>query len=174
MVFFSLRDSSNKGEKKMPIIIAKPFNEEMQAQLGELSSGYHAGELSKKEQAELPAEIYTIEADDEMVGYGVVWEYANEKALIHKAERDYFHIDEKYLERDFYIDIKNETNFIFIEALDVLKEHEGKGYAAFFMKWLKAKYPGKKMYVYSLDKSRNFWFKQDFEPVGDTVWMSFQ
>ncbi|WP_042166319.1 GNAT family N-acetyltransferase [Paenibacillus gorillae] len=157
----------------MTTIIAKPFNEEMQAQLGELDSGYHAGELSQKAQAELPEEIYIIEAEEEMVGYAVIWEYANEKALIHKAERDYFHIDEKYLERDFYIDIKNERNFIFIEALDVLKDHEGKGYAAFFINWLKAKYPNKKMYVYSLDKSRNFWFKMNFEPVGDTVWMSF-
>lgn len=82
-------------------------------------------------------------------------------------------MDEKYLERDFYLDIQNQRDYVFIEALDVLKEHEGKGYAAFFINWLKAKYPNKRLYVYTLDKSRNFWFKQDFEVLGSTVWMSF-
>ncbi|WP_336772524.1 GNAT family N-acetyltransferase [Paenibacillus sp. MMO-58] len=157
----------------MPSIITKPFDKEMQNLLGELSSGYHAGELSRKDPSELPEVIYTIEHDDEMVGYGVVREYAQGNQLIQKAEKDYFHPDERYLEKDFYIDIKNETNFIFIEALDVLKEHEGKGYAAYFMNWLKERYPNKKMYVYSLDKSQNFWYKQQFEVVGSTVWMTY-
>lgn len=157
----------------MTTIIAKPFDQDMQTLLGELNSGYHAGELSRKDKSELPEEIYMIEAETNMVGYGVVWEYDNGKQLIHKAEKDYFSDDEKYLEKDFYIDIKNKTDFIFIEALDVLKEYEGKGYAAFFINWLKAKYPNKKMYVYTLDKSRNFWFKQGFEVVGNTVWMSY-
>ena len=34
------------------------------------------------------------------------------------------------LEKDFYIEIKNKTDYVFIEALDVLKEFERKGYAA--------------------------------------------
>ncbi|KRE41672.1 GNAT family N-acetyltransferase [Paenibacillus sp. Soil522] len=157
----------------MPTIITKPFDQDMQTLLSELKSGYHAGELSKKEKSEIPEEIYVIEAENNMVGYGVVWEYDNGKQLIHKAEKDYFSSDEKYLEKDFYIDIKNKTDFVFIEALDVLKEYEGKGYAAFFMNWLKEKYPNKKMYVYTLDKSRNFWFKQGFEVVGNTIWMSY-
>ncbi|MBW7453460.1 GNAT family N-acetyltransferase [Paenibacillus sepulcri] len=157
----------------MPTISAKPFDPGMQNLLSELKSGYHAGELSKKDKSELPEDIYIIEADTAMIGYGVVWEYDNGKQLIRKAEKDYFNDDEKYLERDFYIDIKNRTHFIFIEALDVLKEFEGKGYAAFFMNWLKEKYPNKKMYVYTLDKSRNFWFKQGFEVLGDTVWMTY-
>ncbi|WP_028612362.1 GNAT family N-acetyltransferase [Paenibacillus harenae] len=157
----------------MPTVITKPFDQEMQTLLSELKSGYHAGEMSKKEKSELPEEIYIIENDNNMVGYGVIWEYNNGKQLIHKAESDYFSHDEKYLEKDFYIEIKNKTDFVFIEALDVLKEYEGKGYAAFFINWLKVKYPNKKMYVYTLDKSRNFWFKQGFEVVGNTVWMSF-
>ncbi|MBW7474795.1 GNAT family N-acetyltransferase [Paenibacillus oenotherae] len=157
----------------MPTIIAKPFDQDIQTQLGEIQSAYHAAELSKKDKSDIPEEIYIIEAEGAMVGYGVVWEYDNGKPLIHKAEKDYFHADEKYLEKDFYIAIKNETDFVFIEVLDVLKEHEGKGYAAYFINWLKAKYPNKKMYVYTLDKSRNFWYKQGFEVVGDTIWMSY-
>ncbi|MDQ0063343.1 GCN5 family acetyltransferase [Paenibacillus harenae] len=157
----------------MPAIISKPFDQDMQTLLSELKSGYHAGELSKKDSSEIPKEIHIIEAGANMVGYGVIWEYDKGKQLIHKAEKDYFSDDEKYLEKDFYIDIKNKTDFIFIEALDVLKEYEGSGYAAFFVNWLKAKYPNKKMYVYTLDKSRNFWFKQGFEVLGNTVWMSY-
>jgi hypothetical protein len=157
----------------MPTITAKPFDQEMQTILSELKSGYHAGELSKKETSEIPEEINIIEVENNMVGYGVVWEYDSGKQLIQKAEKDYFSNDEKYLEKDFYIDIKNKTDFVFIEALDVLKEFEGKGYAAFFINWLKVKYPNKKMYVYTLDKSRNFWFKQGFEVVGSTIWMSY-
>ncbi|WP_169089792.1 GNAT family N-acetyltransferase [Paenibacillus sp. PL91] len=157
----------------MLTIVAKPFDQDMQTLLGELQSGYHAGELSKKDSSELPEKIYMLEADQEMVGYGVIWEYENGKQLIQKAESDYFSDDEKYLEKDFYIDIKNKRDFLFIEALDVLKEFEGKGYAAFFMNWVKEKYPNKKMYVYSLDKSRNFWFKQGFEVLGSTAWMTY-
>lgn len=157
----------------MPAIIAKPLDQEMQTELSELTSGYHAGELSSKEKSELPEEIYVIEAEDTMVGYGVVWEYDSGKQLIQKAEKDYFSADEKYLETDFYIDIKNKKDFIFIEALDVLKDFEGKGYGAFFINWLKAKYPNKKIYVYSLEKSKNFWYKQGFEVLGNTVWMTF-
>lgn len=157
----------------MPAIIAKRFDPAMQVLLSELKSGYHAGELSKKEISEIPAKIHIIEAENDMVGYGVFWEYDTGKQLIKKAEKDYFSEDERYLEKDFYIDIKNKTDFIFIEALDVLEEFEGKGYAAFFMNWLKAKYPNKKMYVYTLDKSRNFWFKQGFEVLGNTVWMTY-
>lgn len=157
----------------MPTIAAKPFDADMQALLGEIATAYHAPELSKRDRPEIPEQIYMIEAEDAMVGYGVVWEYENGKQLIKKAEKDYFSDDEKYLERDFYIDIKNKKDFIFIEALDVLKEFESKGYAAFFVNWLKAKYPNKRMYVYSLEKSRNFWFKQDFEVLGSTVWMTF-
>jgi hypothetical protein len=157
----------------MPAIHTKPFDQEMQNLLGELKSGYHAGELSKKDSSEIPKEIHLIEAGSNMVGYGVIWEYANGKQLIRKAEKDYFNDDEKYLEKDFYIDIKNKTDFIFIEALDVLKEYEGSGYAAFFINWLKAKYPNRTMYVYTLDKSRNFWFKQGFEVLGSTVWMTY-
>ncbi|MNI83394.1 hypothetical protein D3C73_1401910 [compost metagenome] len=55
----------------------------------------------------------------------------------------------------------------------MLKEFEGNGYAKFFMDWLKEKYPKKKMYVYSIENSKNFWYKQDFEVVGKTVWMSY-
>jgi hypothetical protein len=157
----------------MPAITAKPFDKEMQTMLSELKSGYHAGELSKKETSELPEDIYIIEVENNRVGYGVVWEYASGKQLIRKAEKDYFSRDEKYLEKDFYVDIQNKTDILFIEALDVLKEFEGKGYAAFFIDWLKVKYPNKKMYVYTLDKSRNFWFKQGFEVVGSTIWMSY-
>lgn len=157
----------------MPTIAAKPFDADMQALLGEIATAYHAPELSKREKSEIPEQIHIIEAEDAMVGYGVVWEYENGKQLIKKAEKDYFSDDEKYLEKDFYIDIKNKKDFIFIEALDVLKEFESKGYAAFFVNWLKAKYPNKRMYVYSLEKSRNFWFKQDFEVLGSTVWMTF-
>ncbi|WP_419871482.1 GCN5 family acetyltransferase [Candidatus Pristimantibacillus sp. PTI5] len=157
----------------MPTIAAKPFDADMQALLGEIATAYHAPELSKRDRSEIPEQIYMIEAEDAMVGYGVVWEYENGKQLIKKAEKDYFSDDEKYLEKDFYIDIKNKKDFIFIEALDVLKDFESKGYAAFFVNWLKAKYPNKRMYVYSLEKSRNFWFKQDFEVLGSTVWMTF-
>ncbi|GGD78220.1 GNAT family N-acetyltransferase [Paenibacillus nasutitermitis] len=157
----------------MPVIAAKPFNEDMQTLLSELKSGYHAGELSRKDQSELPEEIYIIEADSEIAGYGVVWEYNHGKQLIQKAEKDYFHEDERYLEKDFYTEFNNKTDLVFIEALDVLKDFEGKGYAAFFINWLKGKYPNKKICVYSLDKSRNFWFKQGFEAVGNTVWMSY-
>ncbi|TXK83531.1 GCN5 family acetyltransferase [Paenibacillus sp. N3.4] len=157
----------------MPTITTRPFYQEFQTILSELQSGYHAGELSKKEAAELPAEVHLIEDENMMVGYGVVWAYTSAKQLIQKAEKDYFTEDEKYLEKDFYIDIKNKTDFVFIEALDVLKDFEGKGYAAFFMDWLKMKYPNKKMYVYSITKSRNFWYKQGFEVVGNTVWMSY-
>ena len=98
--------------------------------------------------AELPEEICIIEVEDEMVGYGVVWEYDNGKQLIQKAEQDYFSADERYLEKDFYIDIKNKKDFIFIQALDVLKEFENKGYAASFVDWLKAKYPNKNVCLY--------------------------
>jgi hypothetical protein len=157
----------------MPTITAKPFDQDIQAQLSELKSGYHAGELSKREISELPEDIYLIEVENNIAGYGVIWEYNSGKQLIQKAEKDYFSDDEKYLEKDFYIDIKNKTDFIFIEALDVLKEFERKGYAAFFINWLKVKYPNKKMYVYTIDKSRNFWFKQGFEVVGSTIWMSY-
>ncbi|MBH5320464.1 GCN5 family acetyltransferase [Paenibacillus sp. GSMTC-2017] len=154
-------------------ITAKPFNKEMQTILSELTSGYHAGELSEKDSSELPKDIYLIEDDQEMVGYAVIWEYQIGNQLIHKAEKDYFKVDEKYLERDFYMDIKDKRDYVFIEALDILKEHEGKGYAKFFINWLKVKYPNKRMYVYTLDKTRNFWFKQNFEVLGSTVWMSY-
>ncbi|WP_424766969.1 GNAT family N-acetyltransferase [Paenibacillus sp. sgz302251] len=157
----------------MPTINAKPFDQEMQTILSELMSSYHAGELSKKDISDIPEDIFIIEDENKMVGFGVIWEYDSGKQLIQKAEKDYFSDDEKYLEKDFYIDIKNKTDFIFIEALDVLKEFEGKGYAALFVNWLKAKYPNKKMYVYTLDKSRNFWFKQGFEVLGNTVWMTY-
>jgi hypothetical protein len=157
----------------MSTIITKPFDEEMQTKLSEITSAYHAGELSTRDKSEIPEEIYIIEAEDTMVGYGVIWEYGNGNQLIQKAEKDYFSDDEKYLEKDFYIDIKSKKDFVFIEALDVLKEFESKGYAASFINWLKAKYPHKKMYVYTLDKTRNFWFKQGFEPLGSTVWMTY-
>jgi hypothetical protein len=157
----------------MPTITAKPFDQDMQAILSELKYSYHSGELSRKEISDLPEELYSIEVDNSMVGYGVIWEYNSGKQLIHKAEQDYFSDDEKYLEKDFYIDIKNKTDIIFIEALDIFKEFERKGYAAFFMNWLKEKYPNQKMYVYSLDKSRNFWYKQGFQVVGSTVWMTY-
>jgi hypothetical protein len=157
----------------MPTIIAKLFDQDVQTLLSGLQSGYHAGELSKKDSSELPEQIYMIEAEQEMVGYGVIWEYESGKQLIQKAEADYFSDDEKYLQKDFYIDIKNKKDFVFIEALDVLKEFESKGYAAFFIKWLKEKYPNKKMYVYSIDKSQNFWFKQGFEVLSNTAWMTY-
>lgn len=158
----------------MPTITAKPFDQDMQTILRELNSGYHAGELSRRDVSELPKDIYIIEADEQMVGYGVVWEYNSGKELIHKAEREYFADDERHFEKDFYIEVKGQTDIVFIEALDVLKEFEGNGHAAFFMNWLKAKYPNKKMYVYSLEKSKNFWYKQGFEVVGSTVWMSYR
>jgi hypothetical protein len=157
----------------MPSITAKPFDQEMQATLSEINSGYHAAELSRKEKSELPEEIYIIEEDNNLVGYGVIWEYKSGKKLIDKAEKDYFDKEDKYLERDFYIDIKNKTDIILIEVLDVLKPFQGKGYAAFFVNWLKEKYPNKKMYVYTIDKSRNFWFKQDFAVLGSTNWVSY-
>ncbi|NOU94502.1 GCN5 family acetyltransferase [Paenibacillus sp. LMG 31456] len=157
----------------MPTITAKPFDQEMQAQLSEIKSTYHAAELSKKDVSEIPDNIYIIEDDNTMVGYGVIWEYNSGKQLIHKAETDYFDIEDKYLEKDFYIDIKNKTDIVFIEALDVLKEFERKGYAKFFIDWLKVKYPNRKMYVYSIEKSKNFWYKQGFEVVGNTIWMSY-
>lgn len=161
----------------MSTIIAKPFDQEMQDRLSEIHTTYHAGELSTKAKSELPEEIYiiedVIEAEEQMVGYGVVWDYANGKQLIQKAEKDYFSDDEKYLEKDFYIDIKNKKDFIFIEALDVLKEFEGKGYGASFINMLKGKYPNKKMYVYTLAQTRNFWYKQNFEVLGNTAWMTY-
>jgi len=157
----------------MPTIIAKPFDHEMQRCLSEVISAYHAGELSKKDLSELPQEIYVIQAKDTMVGYGVVWEYDNGNQLIQKAEQDYFSPDERYLEKDFYVDIKSKRDFIFIEALDVLREYESNGYGAALVNWIKAKYPNKRMYVYSLDKTRNFWFKQNFEALGSTPWMTF-
>jgi hypothetical protein len=157
----------------MPTITARPLNRKMQTLLSELKSGYHAGELSTREIAAIPEDIYVIEDGNEMVGYGLVREYHSGKQLIQKAEKDYFSADERHLEKDFYIEIKNKTDFVFIEALDVLKEFEGKGYASFFINWLKGKYPNKQMVVYTLDKSRNFWFKQGFEVVGNTVWMSY-
>lgn len=157
----------------MPTITTKPLNQEMQTILGDLTSGYHSGELSKKNITELPEELYIIEDSNHMVGYAVIWEYKSGKQLVNKAEQDYFSDDERYLQKDFYIDIKNKTDIIFIEALDVLKDYEGKGYAAFFMDWLKMKYPNKKLYVYPITTSRNFWYKQDFQVVGDTLWMSF-
>jgi len=157
----------------MPKITTKSFDQDVQTELAELTSGYHSGELSKKDISELPEELYVIEDDNTMVGYAAIWEYKSGKQLVHKAEQDYFSDDERYLQKDFYIDIKNKTDVLFIEALDVLKDFEGKGYAAFFMDWLKVKYPNKKMYVYPITTSRNFWYKQQFEVVGDTIWMSF-
>ncbi|MCL6457397.1 MAG: hypothetical protein K6T85_05265, partial [Gorillibacterium sp.] len=59
----------------MPIITARPFDQEMQDRLGETLTGYHAGELSTKEKSKRPEEIYTIEAEDDMVRYAVIWEY---------------------------------------------------------------------------------------------------
>lgn len=157
----------------MPTITAQPFDQEMQQLLGEIVPSYHGRELSMKDSSELPEHIYIIEAEDAMVGFGVFWEFKSGKQLIHKAEQDYFSPDEKYLEKDFYIDVKNKQDFIFIEALDVFKDFERKGYAASFITWLKEKYPNKKMYVYSLEKTKNFWYKQGFEVVGSTVWMSY-
>ncbi|MEC0090252.1 GCN5 family acetyltransferase [Paenibacillus macquariensis] len=157
----------------MPKITTKSFDQDMQTILAELTSGYHSGELSKKDISELPEELYIIEDDNSMVGYAAIWEYKSGKQLVHKAEQDYFSDEERYLQKDFYIDIKNKTDILFIEALDVLKDFEGNGYAAFFMDWLKVKYPNKKMYVYPITTSRNFWYKQQFEVVGDTIWMSF-
>lgn len=157
----------------MPTIIEKRFDQEVQNILRDLNSGYHAGELSIRESSELPENIYVIDVENEMAGYAVIWEYNSGNQLVHKAENYYFSPDEKYLEKDFYIDIKNKTDFIFIEALDVLKEFEGKGYGAFFMNWLKAKYPSKKMYVYTLEHTKNFWYKQGFEALGNTVWMTY-
>ncbi|AOZ93673.1 GCN5 family acetyltransferase [Paenibacillus crassostreae] len=156
----------------MPTITNKVFNQELQTVLSELTSGYHAGELSKKNASELPEELHVIEVGHQMVGYGVVWEYASGKQLVHKAEQDYFDDDERYLQKDFYIEMKNKKDIVFIEALDVLKEFEGSGYAAFFVDWLKEKYHNKQMYVYSLVNSRNFWYKQGFEVVGSTGWMT--
>ncbi|MDB5052480.1 MAG: family acetyltransferase [Bacilli bacterium] len=129
--------------------------------------------LSERESSKLPEEIYLIEDDNNMVGYGVIWEYNSGKKLMDKAEKEYFDKDERYLEKDFYNDIKNKTDFVFIEVLDVLKQFEHKGYASFFIKWFKVKYPRNKMYVYTLDKSRNFWFKQGFKLVGNTKWISY-
>lgn len=157
----------------MPTINTKPFDQDMLDILSEVKTSYHARELSTKEIAKLPEEIYVIEADDNMAGYGVVWTYENGKQLIQKAEQDYFSAEDRYLEKDFYIDLKNKKKIVFIEALDVLKEYERKGYAKFFVEYLKAKYPNQKMYVYSMDKSRNFWYKQGFEIVGSTLWMSY-
>ncbi|GGH10650.1 GNAT family N-acetyltransferase [Paenibacillus segetis] len=157
----------------MPTITARPFDQEMQSILSEIKTSYHAWELSKKDLSELPKDIYVIEDGQELAGYGVIWEYSSGNQLVQKAEQDYFNDDDKYMEKDFYIDIKNKTDIIFIEALDVLKEFEGKGYAAYFINWLKEKHPNQKMYVYALEKSRNFWYKQDFETVGTTVWMSY-
>lgn len=158
----------------MPSITAKAFDQEMQSLLGEINSGYHAAELSKKEKSALPEEIHLIEDDNNtLVGYAVIWEYNSGKKLIDKAEKDYFDKEDKYLEKDFYIDIKNKTDIILIEVLDILKPFQGKGYAKFFINWLKASYPNKKMYVYTIDKSRNFWFKQDFEVLGSTNWISY-
>lgn len=156
----------------MPTITTKPFDQDMQNALSEIQT-YHGPELSKRETSELPNEIYIIEAEEQMAGYGVIWEYDNAKQLIRKAEKDYFSDDEKYMQRDFYIEIKNKKDFIFIEALDVLKDFEGKGNAAAFITFLKVKYPNKTMYVYSLDKTQNFWYKQGFEVLGATAWMTF-
>jgi len=158
----------------MPTIHSKPFNEHMQSELSEITTAYHAGELSKRELSERPDDIHIIKEDGQMVGYGVIWEYNSGKQLIQKAEKDYFSDDEKYLEKDFYIEIKNQSDYIFIEALDVLKEFERKGYAAFFVNWLKEKYPNKTMFVYTLDKTRNFWYKQGFQALGRTVWMTYR
>lgn len=157
----------------MTKIVVKPFDQEIQSMMTEMLDTYHAGELSRKDPSELPKDIHIIEVDDEMVGYAVFWEYKKGNQLIHKAEKDYFNDDEKYLERDFYVDISDQTDFIFIEALDVMKDYEGNGYAAFFINWLKENYPKKKLYVYSLDKTRNFWYKQGFETIGSTVWMTY-
>ncbi|QGQ94226.1 GCN5 family acetyltransferase [Paenibacillus psychroresistens] len=157
----------------MRSITAKPFDPDMQNLLSEIDNGYHAVELSKKDKSELPAEIYLIEEEAELVGYAVIWEYKNGKLLIDKAEKDYFDKEDKYLEKDFYIDIKNKTDIILIEVLDILRPFEGKGYAKFFMNYLKEKYPKKKMYVYTIHKSRNFWFKQDFAVLGTTNWVTF-
>ncbi|GFZ96529.1 hypothetical protein GCM10008018_48650 [Paenibacillus marchantiophytorum] len=44
-------------------------------------STYHAGELSKKDTAELPAEVHLIEVEQMMVGYGVVWESMSAKQM---------------------------------------------------------------------------------------------
>jgi len=154
-------------------IIQKPFNSEMQARLANIHDTYHANELSQKPLEDLPPYIHLIEVDGNLAGYGVVWELASPKELIQKAEQYYFREDEKYLQKDFYIEIKNSKNFIFIEALDILKDFEGKGYAKYFVNWLKEQYPNKRMYVYSIDKSQNFWFKQDFEVLGKTPWMTF-
>lgn len=157
----------------MTKITIKPFDEQMQLVLSDITDTYHAGELSSKPLAELPEHIHIIEVNDVMVGYAVIWEYAKGKQLINKAETDYFNVDEKYLHKEFYSEISNKSNFIFIEALDVMKDYEGKGYAAFFIKWLKENYPKKKMYVYTLEKTKNFWYKQDFDVIGTTEWMSF-
>lgn len=157
----------------MPTIITKPFDQEIQSLLSDITDAYHAGELSNKALTELPPHIHLIQVDDNLAGYAVIWEYSNGNQLIQKAERDYFSADEKYLEKDFYIDVKSNKDFIFIEALDILKDYEKQGHAAFFINWLKEKYPTKKMYVYTLDKTRNFWYKQQFEALGSTVWMTY-
>ena len=157
----------------MITITAKPFNAEIQARLAEIHDTYHANELSQKPLTDLPPHIHLIEVDGELAGYGVVWELSSPKELIQKAEKYYFSDDEKYLQKDFYIEIKNSKNYVFIEALDILKDFEGKGYAKYFVNWLKEHYPNKRMYVYSIDKSQNFWYKQDFEVLGKTAWMTF-
>lgn len=63
----------------MPTITAKPFEKDIQTLLSELESGYHAGELSKKDRSELPENIFLIEDDDTLVGYAVIWEYQTGK-----------------------------------------------------------------------------------------------
>lgn len=157
----------------MPTINTKPFDQEMLNILSEIRTTYHARELSEKKLSDLPKDIYIIEEDDNMAGYAVVWTYENGKQLIQKAEQDYFSADERYLEKDFYIELKNKKDFVFIQALDIMKEYERKGYAKFFVDSLKAKNTSRKMYVYSMDKSKDFWFKQGFEVVGSTMWMSY-
>lgn len=156
----------------MKKIVVKPFDVDVQAKLSEITA-YHAGELSTKPLSELPPNIHFIEVNEEMAGYAVIWEFNKGKQLIHKAEQEYFSADEKYLHREFYMEIINAKPFVFIEALDILKDYEKKGYAAYFVKWLKETYPDKALYVYSLEKSQNFWYKQQFEPIGTTAWMRF-
>lgn len=157
----------------MVTITTKPFNAEVQSQLANIHDTYHAHELSEKPLSDLPPQIHLIEVDGELAGYGVVWELTSPRELIQHAERYYFSDDEKYMQKDFYIEIKNSKNFIFIEALDILKDYEGKGYAKHFVNWLKEQYPNKRMYVYSIDKSQNFWYKQSFEVLGKTAWMTY-
>ena len=45
----------------MPTITKRPFESKIQTILSELKSGYHAGELSKRESPEIPEDIYVIE-----------------------------------------------------------------------------------------------------------------